>query len=97
MDVIEPIKATGIPLVMPAVKLDPVKEIIKKYEAREREAVSAHTITNSAGRSTTYTLAILEREALEKKYTTMSQEERKLADLHDDDAGSSSTTCSPPP
>ncbi len=86
VDVIETIKATGIPLVMPAVKLDPVKEIIKKYKAGEREAVSAHTITNGTGRSTTYTLAILEREDLEKEYAKMSREERKLADLHDEDA-----------
>ena len=86
VDIIETIKATGIPLVMPAVKLKPVKDILKKYEAGEREAVSAHTITNDTGRSTTYTLAILEREDREKKYAKMSREERKLADLHDDDA-----------
>ena len=86
VDIIETIKATGIPLVMPAVKLDPVKDILKKYEAGGREAVSAHAITNGTGRSTTYTLAILEREDLEKKYTKMSREERKLTDLHDDDA-----------
>ena len=87
VDIIETIKATGIPLVMPAVKLEPVKDILKKYEVGEREAVSAHTITNSAGRSTTYTLAILEEGgSVRKKYAKMSQEERKLADLHDDDA-----------
>ncbi len=86
VDVIETIKATGIPLVMPAVKLDPVKDILKKYEAGEREAVSAHTITNSAGRSTTYTLVILKKVVLKKEYAGMTPEHRRLADLHDDDA-----------
>ena len=86
VDIIEAIKAAEIPLAMPAVKLDPVKDILKKYEAGEREAVSAHTTTNGTGRSTACTLAILEREDLEKKHAKMSLEERKIADLHDDDA-----------
>ena len=86
VDVIETIKATGIPLVMPAVKLDPVKEIIAKYKAGEREAVSAHTITNGTGRSTTYTLVILKKVVLKKEYAGMTPEHGRLAKLHDDDA-----------
>ena len=87
VDVIQAVKATGIRMVMPAVKLDPVKEIIKKYDAGKREAISSHTITNSAGRSATYTLVILEREVLKKKKRAkMTPEDRKLAELHDKDA-----------
>ena len=86
VDVIEAIKAMGMPLVMPAVRLARIKGAIKEYGAGERDAVSAHTMTNSAGRSASYTLAILEREDLERKYAKMSQEDRRLADLHDKDA-----------
>lgn len=86
VDVIEAIKAMGIPLVMPAVKLARIKGAIKEYDSGERDAVSAHAITNSAGRSSSYTLAILKREDLEKRYAGMTPEDRRLADLHDKDA-----------
>ena len=86
VDVMEAIKATGIPLVMPAVRLARIKGAIKEYGAGERGAVSTHAMTNSAGRSASYTLAILEREAREKKYAGMTPEDRRLAELHDKDA-----------
>lgn len=73
-------------MVMPAVKLERVKEIIEKYEAGKREAISTHTMTNDAGRSTSYTLVVLEREVLKKKYSKMTPEARRLAELHDKDA-----------
>ena len=86
VDVIEAIKAMGIRMVMPAVKLERVKEIIEKYEAGKRDAISTHTMTNDAGRSTSYTLVVLEREVLKKKYAKMTPEARRLAELHDKDA-----------
>lgn len=86
VDVMEAIKATGIPLVMPAVRLARIKGAIKEYGAGERGAVSTHAITNGTGRSASYTLAILEREAREKRYAKMTPEDRRLAELHDKDA-----------
>ena len=86
VDVIEAIKATGIPLVMPAVNMARIKGAIKEYGVGERGAVSAHAITNGTGRSASYTLVILEREAREKRYAGMTPEDRRLAELHDKDA-----------
>ena len=74
-------------MVMLAVKLDRVKEIIiSKHETGEREAVSIHTITNSAGRTASYTSVILEWEVMKKEYAGMTPKDRRLAELHDKDA-----------
>ena len=86
VNVIEAVKSLGIRMVMPAVKLERVKEIIEKYEAGELEAISTHTITNNSGKSASYTLVILERDVLKKKYARMTPEARRLAELHDKDA-----------
>ena len=79
-------QSAGIRMVTTAVHLDPVREIIKKYEAGEREAVSTHAGTNCAGRSISYMLVILERGVLKKEYAGMTPGDRKLAKLHDKDA-----------
>ena len=81
---------------MPAAKLACIKGAIKECASWERNAVSTHAITNSASRSTTYTLAIL-KEDLEKKYAKMSQGKEIWQICTTRMPGSGSTICSPPP
>ena len=73
-------------MVMPAVRLARIKGAVKGYGAGERGAVSAHTVTDSAGRGAPYTPAIPEREAREKRYAGMAPGDRRPAGLHDRDA-----------
>ena len=84
VDVLEIIRGMGIPVVMPAVKLKRVKEAIAKYEAGEREAIAPHSMTSDSGQTTTYTLVIIKRERKDRAH--MTEETRKLAELHDKDA-----------
>ena len=83
VDVLEIIKNTGIPVVMPAVKLKRVKEAIIQYDAGEREAVAPHSMTLASGQTTSYTLVIIRRER--KDRARMTEETRRLAELHDKD------------
>ena len=84
VDVLEIIKNTGIPVVMPAVKLKRVKEAIIQYDAGERKAVAPHSMTLASGQTTSYTLVIIRRER--KDRARMTEEARRLAELHDKDA-----------
>ena len=84
VDVLEIIKNMGIPVVMPAVKLKRVKEAIIQYDAGEREAVAPHSMTSASGQTTSYTLVIIRRER--KDRARMTEEARRLAELHDKDA-----------
>ena len=84
VDVLEIIKNMGIPVVMPAVKLKRVKEAIIQYDAGEREAIAPHSMTSASGQTTSYTLVIIERER--KDRARMTEETRRLAELHDKDA-----------
>ena len=58
VDVINPVKETGIRMVMPAVKHEKVKGLIKEYDAGKLDAISTHTITSKAGETASYTLVI---------------------------------------
>ena len=84
VDVLEIIKNMGIPLVMPAVKLKRVKEAIIQYDAGERDAIAPHSMTSASGQTTSYTLVIIRRERKERAH--MTEEVRRLAELHDKDA-----------
>ena len=60
--VINLVKETGIRMVMPAVKHDRVKDLIKEYDAGKLDAISAHTITSKTGETASYTLVIKRKE-----------------------------------
>ena len=52
--VINLVKEMGIRMVMPAVKHDRVKDLIKEYDAGKLDAISAHTITSKTGETASY-------------------------------------------
>ena len=60
--VINLVKETGIRMVMPAVKHDRVKDLIKEYDAGKLDATSAHAITPKTGGTASYPLVIKRKE-----------------------------------
>ena len=60
-DVTATIREAGIPMLMPAVKHKNIKEIIRKFDAGELDAVSTHTIA-SGKRTESFRLVILRRQ-----------------------------------
>ena len=60
-DVIATVREAGIPMLMPAVKHKNIKEVIRKFDAGELDAVSTHTIS-SGKRTESFRLVILRRQ-----------------------------------
>ena len=77
--VMERVREAGHPMLMPAVKHDPVKDMIRKFDAGELDAISAHTIS-SGDRSESFRLVILRRQKAERG---MSAEARALLKLYE--------------
>ena len=97
VDVMGAIKAAGMPPVTPAVRPARIKGAVKECGAGERGAASAHTVTDSAGRSASYTPAILERGAREKRHAGMTPGTDGRQGCTTGMPRPGSTACSPPP
>ena len=61
-DVINLVKEMGIRMVMPAVKHEKVKDLIKEYDAGKLDAISTHAITSKTGGTASYTLVVKRKE-----------------------------------
>ena len=79
--VINLVKEMGIRMVMPAVKHEKVKDLIKEYDAGKLDAISAHTITSRTGETASYTLVIKRKEKQADAEPVKSR--RKKTDIED--------------
>ena len=73
------VREAGCKLIMPAVKYDPIKTLIRKFDAGELDPISEHTMS-SGSLSESFKIVILRRKKAERQ---MSKEAKALAKLHE--------------
>ena len=78
-EVMEAVREEGHTMLMPAVKLDNIKDLIKAHDAGELAAISTHTISNGT-KSESFTLVIMRRP---DKKENMPREIKILSKLHE--------------
>ena len=76
-DVMATVREAGIPMLMPAVKHETIKEAIRKFDAGELDAVSAQTIS-SGKRTESFRLVILRRQSGERGVSAEAGELHKM-------------------
>ena len=81
-DVFRVIRTSGYNALMPAVKHNNIKELIRDYDQGKLPAISEHTIS-SGNKSETFTLIIIKKPDKKKK---MSKEDQALAKLYEKQA-----------